>query len=97
MKRDVPVIGFIIGALTPLLGFLIVYLIFRNGGQSVENFISTYWSNNKTFAKLLTLSLLANLVPFVYCNSKRYDYISRGIFIATMLYVVFIILLMFVW
>ncbi|MBL7713589.1 MAG: hypothetical protein JNL13_14040 [Chitinophagaceae bacterium] len=97
MKRDVPVIGFIIGALTPLLGFLVVYLIFRNGGQSVENFISTYWSNNKTFAKLLTLSLLANLAPFVYCNTKRYDYVSRGIFIATMLYVVFIILLMFVW
>lgn len=97
MKRNIPVVGFIIGAIAPLLGFLIVYLIFRNGSQSLENFISNYWSNNKTFAKLLTLSLLANLLPFVYCNYKRYDYISKGIFIATMLYVVFIVLLMYVW
>jgi len=97
MKRDLPVVGFIVGALTPILGFLIVYLIFRNGGQSIENFVKAYWSNNRTFAKLLTLSLLANLIPFVYCNFKRYDYISKGVFVATMLYVVLIVLLMFVW
>lgn len=97
MRRDVPIIGFIIGALVPLLGFLIVYFIFRAGSQSIESFVSNYWKDNRTFAKLMTLSLLANLAPFVYCNSKRYDYISRGIFIATMLYVVFIVLLMFVW
>lgn len=97
MKRNIPIIGFIIGALVPLLGYFIVYLIFRNGGQSLESFTTAYWSNNKTFAKIMTLSILANLVPFVYCNFKRYDYVSRGIFIATMLYVVFIVLLMFVW
>lgn len=97
MKRDIPVIGFIVGALTPMLGFFVVYLIFKNNGQSIENFIKAYWANNKTFAKLLTLSLLANLLPFVYCNFKRYDYISKGVFVATMLYVVLIVLLMFVW
>jgi amino acid permease len=97
MRRDIPVLGFIIGALAPVLGFIVVYLIFRAGSQSLEHFITSNWSNNKTFAKILTLSLLANLIPFVYCNYKRYDYISRGIFIATMLYVVLIVLLMFVW
>lgn len=97
MKRNVPVLGFIIGALVPLLGYFIVYLIFRNGGQSLESFTAAYWPDNKNFAKILTLSILANLVPFVYCNFKRYDYVSRGVFIATMLYVVFIVLLMFVW
>ncbi len=97
MKRDIPVIGFIIGALTPVLGFFIVYLIFRNGDLSFENFIKATWPRNRDFAKLLTLSLLANLIPFVYCNFKRYDYISKGVFVATMLYVVLIVLLMFVW
>ncbi|GAA4451045.1 MAG: hypothetical protein QM743_11420 [Chitinophagaceae bacterium] len=97
MRRDIPIVGFIVGALVPLLGFLVVYFIFRGGSQSLENFITNYWKDNRTFAKLMTLSLLANLIPFVYCNSKRYDYISRGIFIATMLYVVLIVLLMFVW
>ena len=97
MRRNVPILGFIIGAIVPLLGFAVVYLLFRNPNQSLESFISVYWANNKMFAKLMTLSILANLIPFVYCNFKRYDYVSRGIFIATMLYVVFIILLMFVW
>lgn len=97
MKRDIPIIGFIIGALMPILGYIVVYLLFRSGSQSLENFTNANWSNNKTFSKILTLSLLANLLPFVYCNFKRYDYILRGIFIATMIYVVFIVLLMFVW
>lgn len=97
MKRDLPIVGFIVGALLPLLGFLIVFLIFKNGEQSVGDFIRSTWPNNKTFAKILTLSILINLVPFVYCNYKRLDYTSRGIFISTMLYVVFIILLMYVW
>ena len=97
MKRNIPILGFIIGALTPLIGFAVVYFIFRNGAQSIADFFNTYWANNKTFAKLMTLSLLANLAPFVYCNSKRFDYTARGIFVATMLYVVFIVLLMFVW
>jgi amino acid permease len=97
MKRNVPIIGFVIGAIVPLLGFLVVYLKITGGNQSLESFVSACWANNKNFAKLMTLSILANLIPFVYCNFKRYDYISRGIFIATMLYVVFIVLLMFVW
>jgi amino acid permease len=96
MKRDVPILGFIIGALLPLLGFFIVYLIFKQG-ETLGEFISGRWPNHKAFAKILTLSLLVNLVPFVWFNSKRKDYLSRGVFIATMLYVVFIILVMFVW
>lgn len=97
MNRNSPILGFLIGAVFPLIGFVIVYFIFRNGSQSIENFVSNYWTSNKTFAKLLTLSILANLAPFVYFNAKRLDYLSKGVFIATMIYVVFIILLMYVW
>jgi amino acid permease len=97
MKRNVPIVGFIIGAILPLLGFFIVYLIFKSTGQSLSSFINSYWVNNKTFAKLITLSILINLLPFVYFNSKRMDYASRGVFVSTMLYVVFVLLLMFVW
>jgi len=46
---------------------------------------------------VLTLSLLLNLIPFVYCTSKRYDYAMRGIVIATMIYALIIFLLMFIW
>lgn len=97
MKRDTPIIGFIIGALLPIIGYLIVYSVFKAGSQSLSNFTQTYISQHKLFAKLITLSILINLIPFAYCNFKRYDYIARGVFIATMLYVVFVILMMFVW
>jgi amino acid permease len=96
MKRDVPVLGFIIGAILPLVGFFIAYLIFKQG-ESLSEFITYRWPNHKAFAKIMTLSLLINLLPFVWFNSKRKDYLARGVFIATMLYVVFIILVMFVW
>jgi hypothetical protein len=41
--------------------------------------------------------LLINLIPFVYFNMKRLDYAMRGVFIATMLYALFIVLVKFVW
>ena len=97
MNRNSPILGFFIGAVFPLIGFIIVYFIFRNGSQSIESFVSNSCSNNKNLARLLTLSILANLAPFVYFNTKRLDYLSKGVFIATMIYVVFIILLMYVW
>jgi hypothetical protein len=97
MKRNVPILGFILGAIVPLLGLLVVYLKITSGNSSLESFVSACWANKENFAKLMTLSILANLIPFVYCNFKRYDYVSRGIFVATMLYVVFIVLLKYVW
>jgi hypothetical protein len=47
--------------------------------------------------KVFSLSMLANLAPFIFFNSKRYDHAARGVFIATMLYVVFIVLVRYVW
>jgi len=96
MRRDTPVLGFLIGAVLPLIGFFIVYLIFKQG-ESLTEFIRFRWPNHKAFAKIMTLSILINLIPFVIFNSKRLDYLARGVFIATMLYVVFIVLVMFVW
>lgn len=96
MRRDVPMKGFIIGILLPLLGFAIMYLLW-NHGLSFGEFVHILSKNHKEFAKVLTMSLLINLAPFVYCNTKRLDYTMRGIVVATMLYAVLIVLIMFVW
>ena len=96
MKRDVPILGFIIGLLLPVLGFLIMYLLWSHG-MKFGPFVSILSRDHKAFARVLTMSLLVNLIPFVYCNSKRYDNTSRGVVVATMLYAVFIVLVMFVW
>jgi amino acid permease len=96
MRRNVPIVGFIVGMLMPLLGFLVVYLLWFRG-RDIGSVLSVILHDRHTAPKVLTLSLLANLIPFVYCNSKRLDYAMKGIVIATMLYALFVVFIMFVW
>ncbi|MCD6010269.1 MAG: hypothetical protein K0Q79_131 [Flavipsychrobacter sp.] len=99
MKRDVPLIGFIYGLLLPVLGLMAMYLWWGKGLHHLNfnEFFSRLSSDHEVLARVLTMSLLINLIPFVYCNYRRYDYSMRGVVIATMLYAVVIVLLKFVW
>jgi len=96
MKRNVPVLGLIIGILFPMLGMLVMYLI-KFTGTPFNEFIHTLVINHKVAALVLSLSLLANAIPFIYYTNRRLDLTARGILIATMLYAVLIVLLKFVW
>lgn len=95
MKRNVPVLGLIIGIIFPLIGLLLMYLI-KFGGP-LDAFIRTLMDQPKDAASILSLCLLANAIPFIYYTNKRLDLTARGILIATMLYAVLIVLLKFVW
>ncbi len=96
MKRDVPVLGFTIGLILPVLGMCVMYMLWGHH-QGFFDFVKGLTRQRGMASKVMTLSLLANLIPFVYCNLKRYDYTMRGIVIATMMYALFIFLIMFVW
>lgn len=97
MKRNVPILGFFLGLIMPILGLLLIYLIKHSGNMSVGDFFSALSRNHKDAATLLSLSLIAELIPFIYYTNKRLDLTARGILIATMLYALLIILLKFVW
>jgi len=96
MKRDTPILGFIIGLLLPIVGVFVMYKLWGHG-DGFGVFLHSLTRLRGMASKVLTLGLLINLIPFVYCVFKHYDYALRGIFIATMLYVLFIVLVMFVW
>jgi hypothetical protein len=96
MRRDVPIVGFLIGLFLPMVGFYIMYLAWGNH-EGIGTFISNMTHLRGMASKVMTLSLLINLIPFLYCTTKRLDYTMRGIVIATMLYALFIILIKFVW
>ena len=96
MQRNVPVLGLIIGIIFPMLGMLVMYLI-KFTGTPFGEFIDAMGNNHKVAAMVLSLSLLANAIPFIYYTNKRLDLTARGILIATMLYAVLIVLLKFVW
>lgn len=96
MKRNVPILGLILGLILPVLGFFIVYLILFPH-TSFHYFFNTVKSSHSIASKVLSLGLLINLVPFIFYTSRRLDLTARGILVATVLYFVFIILLKFVW
>lgn len=96
MNRNVPVFGLILGIIFPVLGMGVMYLV-NFSGISVGGFIQTMVGNHKIAAMVLSLSLLANAIPFIYYTNKRLDHTARGILIATILYAVLIVLLKWVW
>ncbi|OJW81350.1 MAG: hypothetical protein BGO69_13705 [Bacteroidetes bacterium 46-16] len=96
MKRNVPIFGLLIGLVTPVIGFVIMYFIWGHG-TPFNAFVRGLVNNHDLASKVLSLSLLLNLLPFSLCTRKRLDYVARGILVATMLYAVFIILIKYVW
>ncbi|MFI5196661.1 MAG: hypothetical protein ACHQD8_06195 [Chitinophagales bacterium] len=96
MKYNTPIMGFVIGLLLPLVGMFIVYLVWGEH-QSVGAFARIVAAQKGMSAKVVLLGVLINLIPFAYCNIKRLDYTMRGIFTATMLYAMLVVLIKFVW
>ncbi len=96
MKRNVPLLGFVIGAILPLLGMFIVYLILFQG-VDFNQFLKNLRHQPSQAAKVISLGILINVIPFIFYTNKRLDLTARGIFIATMLYAVFMLLIKFVW
>jgi len=96
MRRNVPILGFIMGLFLPMIGIFIMYLAWGHG-QGFGGFLTSMTQQKGLAAKVLTLGLLINLVPFVYYTSKRLDYTARGIFIATMLYALLVVFVKFIW
>ncbi|RYZ50454.1 MAG: hypothetical protein EOP49_13950 [Sphingobacteriales bacterium] len=94
MKRNVPVLGLFLGLLFPLLGMLAMYLV-RFSNMSVAEFFKTIFDSPKVGAMILSLGLIANLIPFLFYTSRRLDLTARGVLVATMLYAVLIIILRF--
>ncbi len=76
----------------PVVGFSIVYLAWGHH-EGIGEFFHTVYAQPDTCGKVMTLSLLANLAPFLYFNYKRLDHALRGIVSITVLYAVVVVLL----
>lgn len=89
-------LGFIIGLIMPMFGLLVMYLL-KFQGQSFDTFYHVLLREHDVTAKVLSLSIIANIIPFIFYTNKRLDLTARGVLIATVLYAVLIVLLKFVW
>ena len=96
MRINMPITGFIIGLFLPFVGMIIMYNLWGHH-EGLFNFLGSLTRLKGMASKVLTLSILINLLPFLYFINKHLDFALRGVFIATMLYAVLIVLIMFVW
>lgn len=95
MRVNQAIVGLFIGLIVPFLGFVVVYFLFSHG-LSFSSFTSRISGQSSEAAKIISLSVLANLIPFLYFNRRRLDQTVKGIVIATVLYMVFFLYVKFV-
>jgi hypothetical protein len=85
MRINQPIVGLLLGLFMPLLGLIGVYFILGQG-QGFSIFLEQLQGRPSEAAKVISLSVLANLIPFLYFNKRRLDQTVKGIVIATVLY-----------
>jgi hypothetical protein len=95
MRLNQPIVGLFIGLIMPLFGFIVVYFVMGRG-MSFNSFSEHLQVSNDALSKVISLSVLANLLPFLYFNRRRLDQGVKGIVIATMLYAVAFLYVKFV-
>lgn len=95
MRINKPIVGLFIGLFMPLLGFVVVYLI-KARAMGMDAFVQHLLVSHDAAGVVITLSVLANLIPFLYFSRRRLDQTVKGIVIATMLYAVFFVYVKFV-
>ena len=95
MRINQPIVGLLLGLLMPLLGLIAVYFILGQG-QGFSAFLDLMKARPSEAAKVISLSVLANLIPFLYFNKRRLDQTVKGIVIATVLYAITFIYIKYV-
>ena len=94
MRVNQAIVGLLLGLITPVLGFVVVYLVLSHG-MGFSSFAGKVFSRSSEASKIISLSVLANLIPFLYFNRRRLDQTVKGIVIATVLYMVFFLYVKF--
>lgn len=94
------IIGLIAGLIFPILGIMVLYLFWGDG--NLPKYASMFTSINYPSAmerssKVVSLAMIANLIPFYFFLNKKKYLVTRGIIIASILFAVLIFLYKFVW
>lgn len=98
---DNALLGLLIGLLFPLLGVALLYFLWGNNASFAKYlamFVTfDFPSQMNASSKVLSLSVIANLIPFYFfLNRRRYQTV-KGLLISMVLFFVLIVLYKFVW
>ena len=85
-KKDSLKFGILLGILGPLLAMLLYYFWVFSRTISLPEYIYVLGTNKQLLTAISSISLLANAVLFtVYVNTQR-DKTAKGVFVATLIY-----------
>ncbi len=87
IEKDSMLMGFVLGAITPIVGFVVIEFIFNtltDIGWMAEVSMSTA---GRRFRTLTLLAICSVLVPFQIAKFKKWDNTMRGMVFPTLIYV----------
>lgn len=87
MNRNSILFGFVLGAIVPVLGYIVIDFLFEQA--SYWGLISSGDGANlsRRMRTILLLSICTNLIPFNWAKRNYYDATLRGIVFPTLIYV----------
>jgi hypothetical protein len=90
-KRDNLKFGILLGVIGPLLAMVIYYFWVFSRTISLTEYFYVLSTNKQLLTAISSISLLANAVLFtVYINTHR-DKTAKGVFVATLIYGIFVL------
>jgi uncharacterized membrane protein len=91
LKKDHLKFGILLGILGPLIAMVIYYFWVFSRTISIREYFYVLHTNLQLLTAISSISLLANAVLFtIYINTHR-DKTAKGIFVATLVYGIFVL------
>ena len=92
-KKDDIRLGLVLGFIAPILGMLIYYfIVFYPNHATFREFLEIMLNSKKNLTAISSVSLVANAVLFtIYVNIQK-DKTMKGIFLATVIYGITVLL-----
>lgn len=96
MKKDNLVLGIIAGLIAPVLGVIIFYFLgFYSKHVSFPEFLGYLMQYKTLLTGVSSVALVANAVLFTIYINSRLDKTAKGIFVATIVYAIGVLLVKF--
>lgn len=98
---DAAAFGLLVGLVFPFLGLIVLFFLWARD-TSFGEYVKMFTAFNSptlmnTASKALSLSMIANLIPFYFFLNRKQYLTVRGILISMVLIGVLIVLYKFVW
>jgi MFS superfamily sulfate permease-like transporter len=92
LKKDNLKLGILMGILAPFLAMLVYYFWNFSRSLSISEYFFLLRTNKQLLTAISSISLLANAVIFTFYINTHRDQTAKGIFVATLLYGIFVLL-----